>query len=534
MKTLLVVLFGILALGALANVAQDEEYTVPEPQNSLFHETFQSGWNTRWVISEDENFDGEWTVERGSAKYGIEQEKGLIVNSPAKKHAISILFPSVITTTDNDDLVVQYEVRLHNKLECGGAYIKLIRNTEDMFTPEEFGAQTDYVIMFGPDKCGTNNKIHFIFKHKNPVTGEYEEKHLKNPPSFTIDTFTHLYTLIVKKDNSFEIFVDQKSVRKGSLLADFDPAVNPPEMIDDPTDLKPADWVDEAKIVDPEASKPEDWDEDAPQYIPDPDAKKPANWLDNAPDQVPDPAASKPEDWDDELDGEWEAPMVPNPACESQGCGEWNPPKIKNPAYKGKWTAPLIDNPEYKGEWKAKQIPNPDYFTDDHPHLFSEIAGLGIELWTMQDGIQFDNIYIGRDPKVAHSWAAETFLVKSNKEKADQKAEDKKAKKDKIEASKQKGTWGKVEAYSEMVGDFIGENPIPVFFTIVALLIGMVVFFEYRRPRTDDAEEELEPEKAQELLRQLKAKLEAEGKLKADDKPTLEETEPETDKSKSE
>ena len=43
-----------------------------------------------------------------------------------------------------------------------------------------------------------------------------------------------------------------------------------------------------------------------------------------------DPEASKPEDWDDESDGEWEAPMMDNPAFK----GEWSPKMIKNEAYK--------------------------------------------------------------------------------------------------------------------------------------------------------------------------------------------------------
>ena len=31
------------------------------------------------------------------------------------------------------------------------------------------------------------------------------------------------------------------------------------------------------------------------------------------PEYVQDPDATKPDDWDDDTDGEWEAPMVPNP-----------------------------------------------------------------------------------------------------------------------------------------------------------------------------------------------------------------------------
>lgn len=119
-------------------------------------------------------------------------------------------------------------------------------------------------------------KLHFIFRHKNPVTGEYEEKHLKNPPKPTIEKLTNLYTLIVQlvssyrhpsnnanclpcssspSNNTFEVLFNGASQRSGSLLEEFDPAVNPSKEIDDPKDSKPSDWVDEKKIADPKASK---------------------------------------------------------------------------------------------------------------------------------------------------------------------------------------------------------------------------------------------------------------------------------------
>lgn len=85
--------------------------------------------------------------------------------------------------------------------------------------------------MFGPDKCGATNKVHFIFRHRNPKTGEWEEKHLKQPPNPKITKTTALYTLIVNPDQTFEILINDESVRKGSLLEDFDPAVNPPSEI---------------------------------------------------------------------------------------------------------------------------------------------------------------------------------------------------------------------------------------------------------------------------------------------------------------
>lgn len=64
---------------------------------------------------------------------------------------------------------------------------------------DEFVDKTPYTIMFGPDKCGEDYKLHFIFRHKNPKTGEYEEKHAKKSESdlrtYYTDKKTHLYTL---------------------------------------------------------------------------------------------------------------------------------------------------------------------------------------------------------------------------------------------------------------------------------------------------------------------------------------------------
>lgn len=144
--------------------------------------------------------------------------------------------------------------------------------------------------MFGPDKCGEDYKLHFIFRHRNPLNKDWEEKHAKRPDvdlkKFYTDRKTHLYTLgtstvetsvqscihlrmflkrtssrlsVLNPDNSYEMFIDQSSVSHGSLLHDVVPPVNPPKEIDDPNDTKPQDWDERAKIPDPEAAKPDDW-----------------------------------------------------------------------------------------------------------------------------------------------------------------------------------------------------------------------------------------------------------------------------------
>jgi calnexin len=389
-----------------------------------FLEQFTDDWETRWKPShakkdssgsaeeeEEWAYVGEWAVEEPYQFKGIEGDKGLVIKNPAAHHAISAKFPKKIDNTGKT-LVVQYEVKLQKGLECGGAYMKLLRDNKALHQ-EEFSNTTPYVIMFGPDKCGHTNKVHFIFNHKNPKTGEYEEKHLQAPPAAKIAKTTELYTLIVHPNNTYAIKQNDIETKTGSLLEDFSPAINPEAEIDDPKDTKPEDWVDAARIPDPDATKPEDWDEDAPFEIVDEEATMPEDWLVDEPTVIPDPEAEKPEDWDDEEDGDWIAPVVPNPKCaDASGCGPWTKPMKSNPAYRGKWSAPFVDNPAYKGVWAPRKIKNPDYFEDKTPANFEPIGAIGFEIWTMQNDILFDNIYIGHSVEDAAKLAAETFHLK--------------------------------------------------------------------------------------------------------------------------
>ncbi|KAJ6764325.1 CALRETICULIN AND CALNEXIN [Salix koriyanagi] len=163
--------------------------------------------------------------------------------------------------------------------------------------PRGFDSESPYSIMFGPDKCGTTNKVHFILKHKNPKSGEYVEHHLKFPPSVPHDKLTHVYTAILKSDNELQILVDGEEKKKANFLTsdDFEP---PPQ-----------------------------------------------------------------------------------------------------------------------------EIPNPNYFELDQPD-FEPIAAVGIEIWTMQDGILFDNVLIAKDEKFAASIRDTTWKPKFDAEKEKQKDEE--------------------------------------------------------------------------------------------------------------
>merc|ERR1712227_152823 len=227
--------------------------------------------------------------------------------------------------------------------------------------------------MFGPDICGTGTKkVHVIFAYKG------QNLLVKKDIKCETDELSHLYTLIVHPDNTYEVEIDQKNVAKGSLFDDWD--FLKPKTIKDPAISKPKDWVDEKKIDDPEDVKPEGWDDVEAQ--------------------IKDPEASQPEDWDEEDDGEWEAPM------------------IDNPEYKGEWKAKKIDNPDYKGEWVHPMIANPDFVDDEFVYKYNSFGVAAFEVWQVKAGTIFDNVFIGDDPEEAKAFAEATFAKTVEPEKA--------------------------------------------------------------------------------------------------------------------
>lgn len=327
-----------------------------------YKETFDKGWEDRWVQSSWKKSSGEagtFKVTAGKFYGDAQADKGLQTTQDARFYATS---SKIDTPFENDgkDLVLQFSVKHEQKIDCGGGYIKLLPPNTDQ---EGFTGDSKYNIMFGPDICGTGTKkVHVILNHKGT------NKLIKKEISCETDQLTHVYTLIIRPDQTYEVRIDGNKKESGSLLDDWD--LLAPKTIKDPNVSKPSDWVDDAMMDDPSDKKPEGWD--------------------STPRQIPDPEAQKPEDWDDEADGAWEPPMIDNPEWK----GEWKPRKIANPAYKGKWVHP--------------EIANPDFAPDDKLHVFNN-AYVAFDLWQVKAGSIFDNIIVTDSIEDAEQVMADTF-----------------------------------------------------------------------------------------------------------------------------
>ncbi|CAF3413211.1 unnamed protein product [Rotaria sp. Silwood1] len=332
-----------------------------------FVEKFEDeSYKKRWVQSTAKSDLGEFKLSHGKFYGDAKKDLGLQTSEDARFYAMSAKFNSF--SNEGKTLVIQFTVKHEQKIDCGGGYVKVYPADTDQ---KGLTGDSPYHIMFGPDICGySTKKVHVIFTYKGKNLLIKKEIKCKD------DEFTHLYTLILNPDNTYEVRIDNEKVESGKLEEDWDFTV--PKRIPDPDAKKPSDWVDEEKIDDPTDSKPDDWDK--AEHIPDPDAKKP-------------------EDWDDEIDGTWEPPM------------------IDNPEYKGVWKARQIDNPSYKGPWVHPEIDNPDYVEDANLYLYKDIGMIGFDLWQVKSGTIFDNIIITDSVQRAEEFAKETWVKTKEPEK---------------------------------------------------------------------------------------------------------------------
>jgi calreticulin len=323
-------------------------------------ERFERGWENRWkkpthlrkgvqfgrVRISAGNFWGDEKIQRGMET--IDSKR-------------NYLFYSNLThrfDSRHRDLIVQYTVRMSYFADCGGQYLKLLSSDTD---PTKFSNETEYLLMFGPDICGaTFRRTHVIIGHQGRTYPTLR------PPNCFKDHLTHAYTLILRRNNTMEVLIDNEIMDEAQFSDRF--MIPPTRSIPDPQSRKPADWDDDEWIVDPNDIKPKNWVE--AEFISDPNAFKPPSWDDSV---------------------------------------TWAPPMVKNPEYIGEWAPKVIANPKYKGIWHPKLIAA-DVEHDPTFGRFPQIGYLGLEFFHNTPNTIFDNFLITDDEGYAAKMLDEVFL----------------------------------------------------------------------------------------------------------------------------
>jgi calreticulin len=354
-----------------------------------FTETFDDdgvvgeGVYEKWQTAEGSSGEnmGDWGIVSSSIpfRFDIEVESSKLYTFPGESvheqhldRGLKTLnnfsyyrLSSMLTTpfySKGTTLYLQFSLRLDqiDGLDCGGAYVKLFPGG---LKPKELDGNTPYAFLFGPDLCGSTSQgtkiiIGYDSTQQPGMNVNRRNVRLQKKLHCEMDKATHLYTLIVRPDNTYEYHIDGLMSDHGTLGEHFE-ALLPPKLVSNSSAKKPKNWVDDPFT--PEALDP---------------TLKEAN---NQPKYIPDPTKQKPEKWNAEEDGVWEPPLIPNPRWRAGS----EPRMVRNPKYKGPWKAGLVRNPEYSEE-RAKSL-----YQQCNP-----CEHIGFELWQVDAGTVFDDILI--------------------------------------------------------------------------------------------------------------------------------------------
>ena len=168
-------------------------------------------YTDRWISSTQKAVGmGAFVLSSGKFFGDVEKDKGLQTSQDARFYGISTKFESF--SNEGSSLVIQFQVKHEQNIDCGGGYVKIFGSDLDQ---KSMHGDTPYHVMFGPDICGSTKRVHVIFTYKG--TNHLVKKEI----SCKDDAMTHLYTLIVNPDNTYEVRIDGEKAQSGSLEEDW-------------------------------------------------------------------------------------------------------------------------------------------------------------------------------------------------------------------------------------------------------------------------------------------------------------------------
>ncbi|XP_074060495.1 calreticulin-3 isoform X1 [Macrotis lagotis] len=323
-----------------------------------FQEEFLDGesWRNRWIPSTNDSNFGKFRLSSGKFYGDIQKDKGLQTTENAKFYAISSRFKPF--SNKGKTLVIQYTVKHEQKMDCGGGYIKIFSSDLDQ---KNLNGKSQYYIMFGPDICGFDiKKVHVILFYKNQYHSNKKSIRCK------VDGFTHLYTLTLRSDLTYEVKIDADIIESGNIEEDWN--LGGLRKLEKSA-LKMPKKLDKLSQNDQSSDIPsQDWNK---------------HFLDAS--------ANKPSEWNSELDGEWQ------------------PSVIQKPNYKDRLKSMKMDNLDYKDIWLHQKIENPGYLQEFELAEYENIGVIGLELWQVRSGTIFDNFLITDDENYAADFGQKTW-----------------------------------------------------------------------------------------------------------------------------
>ncbi|XP_049644350.1 calreticulin-3 [Suncus etruscus] len=309
-----------------------------------FQEQFLDGehWRNRWVPSTNDSGFGHFRLSSGKFYGHIEKDKGLQTTQDSRFYAISARFPPF--SSRGRPLVLQYTVKHEQKMDCGGGYVKVFPAGLDQ---RQLNNKSPYYIMFGPDICGFDiTKVHVILQFKN----QYHEN--KKSIRCKVDGYTHLYTLVLRPDLSYEVRIDGQVAESGDIEYDWN--------------LESLKSSAKKTGTEQQGWEQKDWDK---QFL--------------------EAGAGAPSDWNSKLDGDVDLQA----------------PLLQKPPYQDGLKPEGIDS----NVWLHRKPKDANYLAESDLTEFDDIGAIGLELWQVRSGTIFDNFLITDDEEYAQKFGKATW-----------------------------------------------------------------------------------------------------------------------------
>jgi hypothetical protein len=191
-------------------------YPPPLHPTLTAHFSLSAGtWRSRWIESAanmEEGAAGHFGWGAGMYYGDWEAQMGLMTTEDKKYYQISADFNKTISTKDRK-LIISYTIKMERDVGSGGGYIKLLPEGLDQ---EHFTSDDTYDILFGPDVVHRlNAQVKFIIRRG-------EEYFSMNETIYCpLDELTHMYTLIIRPDCTYEIQIDGKHITSGRIRDQF-------------------------------------------------------------------------------------------------------------------------------------------------------------------------------------------------------------------------------------------------------------------------------------------------------------------------
>lgn len=114
------------------------------------------------------SYVGKWSVEEPSVYPGIPGDEGLVLKSKAAHHAISAQLDHPFDPKGKT-LVLSYEVKLQQGLDCGGAYIKLLSDSDEVRSPLSPSSPPDRASLPARTRaCASRARCSTLHREMNP------------------------------------------------------------------------------------------------------------------------------------------------------------------------------------------------------------------------------------------------------------------------------------------------------------------------------------------------------------------------------